>query len=327
MCALGPSAASSLTRASSLPLVPPHPGHANIIGLKDVIVHPQHDEAYLIMELMDTDMHRVIQSSQELTDAHFKHIMYQILSGLRYAHRSGVMHRDLKPANILLDRATNAKLADFGLSRAVDADVDLFTADAATLTTMTAHVVTRWYRAPELMLSADGHYSAAVDIWSVGCILAELLLRKPLWPGNDFMDQLTRIFATTGKPSAAELDYVRSQQALDFVARLPDTPKTEWTALFPHANPKCLDLLDKMLTFHPKKRINVEDAMNHPYFDSVRGQYEDLEPELPPEFNFDFEKDESLTLSDYRQMIVEEAVAFKKERMEMARLRRERRGK
>jgi serine/threonine protein kinase len=133
------------------------------------------DELYVISELFDTDLHRIIQSPQPLGDAHFKHFLYQLLRGLRFSHAYGIVHRDLKPANLLVTKNCDLVISDFGLARQMPEGP------------MTEHVVTRWYRAPELMLSADGNYTQAVDVWSVGCVLAELLGRSPLFAGRDFM--------------------------------------------------------------------------------------------------------------------------------------------
>ncbi len=113
---------------------------------------------------------------------HFKHFLFQLLRGLRFAHSYGVIHRDLKPANLLVTKNCDLCISDFGLARQVpDKGV------------MTEHVVTRWYRAPELMLSADGNYTAAIDMWSVGCIFAELLGRNPLFAGKDFMETIRMV--------------------------------------------------------------------------------------------------------------------------------------
>jgi serine/threonine protein kinase len=165
--------------------------HENVISLKDLIVSEREDAAYIVMSLLEADLHKIIVSKQELTDAHFKHFMYQLLRGLRFTHNNGIIHRDLKPANLLVSKDCSLCISDFGLSRLKpEDDGDL----------MTEHVVTRWYRAPELMLSADGCYNERIDMWSCGCIFAELLLRKPLFPGKDFKEQLRLIFNVVGTP-------------------------------------------------------------------------------------------------------------------------------
>lgn len=203
---------------------------------------------------------------------------------------------------------------------------------------MTEHVVTRWYRPPELMLCADGNYDASVDIWSVGCIFAELLGRKPLFPGKNFMHQLCLIFEVIGTPAKKELAFVKSEQAMQFMRSLNTIKKVAFKHIFPGANPKAIDLLENMLVFDPAKRISVDDALNHPYFASVASQYvgcrqhffslcvltpnlpprappiryTDPEPEMPPEFEFDFEN-AKLSKADLRRLIVDEVKSFRAE--------------
>lgn len=307
--------------------------HPQVIGLKDFFVSFEHpsapappasttsappastttsasakDEVYLVSELFDTDLHRIITSSQPLGDAHYKHFMYQLLRGLRFAHANGCIHRDLKPANLLVTKACDLVISDFGLARMMPEGEGQ---------AMTEHVVTRWYRAPELMLSADGSYSTAVDIWSCGCILAELLGRQPLFAGKDFVEVCGMQISVLGTRPEEELRYIRSDQALQFLHGLPFKPKVQWSSLYPEASSKVLDLLDKLLQFHPSKRPTAEEAMGHPYFDSVRSQYTDPEPVLPlgvGGFEFSFENDPTLQPDDFKRLLVAEAVSFKAER-------------
>uniref|UniRef100_A0A7S3R9T4 Mitogen-activated protein kinase n=1 Tax=Dunaliella tertiolecta TaxID=3047 RepID=A0A7S3R9T4_DUNTE len=146
-----------------------HLRHENIIGIMDIMKPVSRDkfnDVYMVYELMDTDLHQIIRSSQPLTNEHFQYFIYQILRGLKYVHSANVLHRDLKPSNLLLNASCDLKICDFGLART-----------STERNFMTEYVVTRWYRAPELLLSCE-HYTAAIDIWSVGCILAELLGRR-----------------------------------------------------------------------------------------------------------------------------------------------------
>jgi len=151
--------------------------HENIISLIDVLKPDSKtgfEDIYFVNDLMETDLHRVIYSHQELTDDHIQYFVYQILRGLLYIHSSSVIHRDLKPSNLLLNKSCDLKICDFGLARGMDV--------GDTNNGYTEYVVTRWYRAPEVILNAS-HYTKALDIWSVGCIMAELLGRTPLFPG------------------------------------------------------------------------------------------------------------------------------------------------
>jgi serine/threonine protein kinase len=272
------------------------------------------------MELMDTDLHRIIQSPQPLGDAHFKHFLFQLLRGLRFAHSYGIIHRDLKPANLLVTKNCDLVISDFGLARQMPSG------PGASNAPMTEHVVTRWYRAPELMLSADGNYGQAIDVWSVGCIFAELLGRNPLFAGKDFMETITMQINVLGTRPKDELSYIRSDQALQFLAAMPPRAAVPWSNLFPEASEKALDLLDKMLQFFPPKRISVDGALAHPYFDSVRAQYTDPDPVLPTHpgaFDFGFEADDALDAADFKRLIVEEVISFRTEKALARRIRAE----
>jgi len=155
---------------------------------------------------------------------------------------------------------------------------------------MTEYVVTRWYRAPELLLSNDA-YGPAIDVWSVGCILAELLGRRPLFPGKDYIDQLKLIVARVGTPSSDELAFITSQRARDYISRLPPAPATSWTDVYPKAAPEACDLLSKLLQFDPRKRCTVEEALAHPYLSSLHDPAH--EPAAPGIFHFDFDEGEN----------------------------------
>ncbi|KAE9450426.1 hypothetical protein C3L33_17677, partial [Rhododendron williamsianum] len=153
-----------------------HLDHENVVAIRDIIPPPQREsfnDVYIAYELMDTDLHQIIRSNQALSEEHC-----QILRGLKYIHSANVLHRDLKPSNLLLNANCDLKICDFGLAR-VTSETDF----------MTEYVVTRWYRPPELLLNSSD-YTAAIDVWSVGCIFMELMDRKPLFPGRDHVHQL-----------------------------------------------------------------------------------------------------------------------------------------
>ncbi|XP_017981724.1 PREDICTED: mitogen-activated protein kinase homolog MMK2 isoform X2 [Theobroma cacao] len=161
-----------------------HMDHENVIAMKDIIRPPQREnfnDVYIVYELMDTDLHQIIRSNQALTNDHCRYFLYQVLRGLKYVHSANVLHRDLKPSNLLLNANCDLKIGDFGLARTTS-ETDF----------MTEYVVTRWYRAPELLLNCS-EYTAAIDIWSVGCILGEIMTRQPLFPGRDYVHQLRLI--------------------------------------------------------------------------------------------------------------------------------------
>ena len=164
-----------------------HFKHDNIISIKNILKPPddleQFNDVYVVLDLMETDLHRIIHSQQQLTDEHVRYFLYQILRGLKYIHSAKVLHRDLKPSNLLVNEDCELKIGDFGMARG------LSSSPSEQKRVMTEYVATRWYRAPELMLSLN-EYSEGIDMWSVGCIFAEMLGRKHLFPGTNYLNQL-----------------------------------------------------------------------------------------------------------------------------------------
>ena len=272
-------------------------------------------------ELMECDLAAIIRSGQPLTDAHFQSFIYQILCGLKYIHSANVLHRDLKPGNLLVNADCELKICDFGLARGFSVDPE------ENAGYMTEYVATRWYRAPEIMLSFQSytkasmfdrlsetvecrihaHHSYVVDVWSVGCILAELLGGRPFFKGRDYVDQLNQILHILGTPNEETLSRIGSPRAQEYVRNLPFMPKTPFTSLFPQANPDALDLLDRMLAFDPSSRISVTEALEHPYL-SIWHDASD-EPDCPTTFNFDFEVVEDV--GEMRKMIMQEVIHFR----------------
>ncbi|KAK9473623.1 kinase-like domain-containing protein [Dipodascopsis tothii] len=277
-------------------------GHKNITCLYDVDVVDANNfnEIYLYEELMECDMHQIIRSQQPLTDAHYQSFIYQILCGLKYIHSANVLHRDLKPGNLLVNADCELKICDFGLARGFSAD------PKENAGFLTEYVATRWYRAPEIMLSFQS-YTKAIDVWSVGCILAELLGGKPFFKGHDYVDQLNQILHYLGTPSEETLSRIGSPRAQEYVRGLPYMPKIPFTKLFPTANPEALDLLERMLAFDPSERITVAEALNHPYLKIWHDPAD--EPDCPTTFDFSFEAVDDIPTM--REMIKAEVVQFR----------------
>ena len=299
--------------------------HDNIVSLIDIQKPPGRtgfEDIYIITDLMETDLHRVIYSRQELTDDHIQYFIYQILRGVLYMHSANIIHRDLKPANILANKNCDLKICDLGLGRAEVYDYDEKKVakkskkktkndenDSDEDPELTEYVITRWYRAPEVIL-CPSHYAKAVDIWSVGCIFAELLGRQPLFPGDHYLDQIQKIIAVTGTPKMEELEFIQKKEAKEFFLKLVKRTKLTWTSLFPNANPIALDLLEKMLTFNPKKRYTVDQCISHPYFEGLHDP--EQEPTSESTFNFSFDSPD-LTKEQLRQLIYEQCVQLEEE--------------
>lgn len=292
-------------------------GHDCVIQLLDIIQPPSEDlndfhDLYLVFEYVDTDLYKLIMSPQYLTTEHIQTFLYQMLTGLKFIHSASVIHRDMKPANILLNEDCSLKICDFGLARIVDSSSMMPSSKGAekapkstkskppsfslvkkaTLTRqLTKHVVTRWYRAPELILIQP--YTSAVDIWSLGCIMAELLSmqegnvpgyqdRQPLFPGgtcyplsgetsslaDERLDQLSVIFGVIGTPSKEALKEVGTANA--YLQTLETKQPKKLKELYPAADPVALDLLKQMLEFDPKTRCTADEALDHEFFKGVR---------------------------------------------------------
>ncbi|KAE9459564.1 hypothetical protein C3L33_08531, partial [Rhododendron williamsianum] len=266
---------------------------AQVIAIKDIIRPPKRDafnDVYIVYELMDTDLHQIIRSDQPLTDDHC-----QLLRGLKYVHSANVLHRDLKPSNLFLNANCDLKIGDFGLARTTS-ETDF----------MTEYVVTRWYRAPELLLNCS-EYTAAIDIWSVGCILGEIATREPLFPGKDYVQQLRLITELLGSPDETSLGFLRSDNARKYVKQLPRYPKQQFSARFPNMSPLAVDLLEKMLVFDPNKRITVDEALCHPFLSSLHNIND--EPICQSPFSFDFEHP-SFTEENIKELILRESLKF-----------------
>ena len=318
-------------------------GHSCVIQLLDVVQPRSSDlslfnDLYLVFEYIDTDLYKLIMSPQYLTTEHIQTFLFQMLVGLKYIHSSSVIHRDLKPANILLNEDCTLKICDFGLARIVHNDkispsrssqllndanngttIQDITDEASHLTgverpddlsrQLTKHVVTRWYRAPELILIQP--YSSSVDIWSLGCIFGELLSmqegsvptyqdRAPLFPGGscfplsgdqvssdneEKLDQLSVIFSVIGMPTEEDLKSVGN--ANEYINSLEKKPGRSLESLYPAADPAAISLLKHMLMFNPAKRCTCEQALDHEFLKSIRRKEMEIRAPQPlesPEF-------------------------------------------
>ena len=275
--------------------------HENIIDIRDIL-RPINIEmlrdVYIVQSLMETDLYKLLKT-QRLSNDHICYFLYQILRGLKYIHSANVLHRDLKPSNLLLNTTCDLKICDFGLARVADPEHDH-------TGFLTEYVATRWYRAPEIMVNSKG-YNKSIDMWAVGCILAEMLSNRPIFPGKHYLDQLNHIMGVLGSPSQEDLQSILNDKARCYLASLPFKPKVPFSRIYPAADGQALDLLEKMLTFNPHKRITVVAALQHPYLQ----QYYDPEdePEASEPFDFHMELDD-LPKERLKEMIFEEMVLF-----------------
>lgn len=231
--------------------------HPNIVKLYDV-VHTE-KKLTLVFEYLDQDLKKYLDACADNgLDAHtIKSFLYQLLQGIAYCHQHRVLHRDLKPQNLLINVEGELKLADFGLARAFGIPVRSYTHE----------VVTLWYRAPDVLMGSN-KYSTPVDIWSVGCIFAEMVNGAPLFPGSSDEDQLKRIFKVLGTPNKNTWPGMKDLPELK--VNYANYPQQDMKKIVPRLDDAGIDLLMRMLEYDPNNRITAEDAMKHPYFDDLK---------------------------------------------------------
>ncbi len=235
--------------------------HPNIVRLLEVIHTPT--SLCLVFELLQQDLKTLLDARRHRKQAfnlpQVQSVMYQILSGLAFCHDHKILHRDLKPQNLLLSAEGHVKLADFGLARGFGIPVNAFSSE----------VVTLWYRPPDILLGSTS-YTTSIDMWSVGCIMAELLLLAPLFLGKDSNDQIRCIFKILGTPSLELLTFLcGDKQIPEWIGSLEFYKPVRWERLFPALGPKGLNLLARMLDYRPGMRISAKEALEHPFFEGV----------------------------------------------------------
>jgi serine/threonine protein kinase len=271
--------------------------HQNILGLKDLFrpKDPEHfTDLYFVTDYMDTDLHQVLKSKQiRLVEEHCQYFIYQLLCGLHYIHSAGVLHRDLKPANLLTNGDCDLRICDFGLSRGRGVD-------------MTEYVVTRWYRPPELLLISVG-YNCAIDLWAVGCLAAEVLTRKPLFPGRDYIHQINIISDLLGVPDQNDLRNVKSEEALQYVKSMPKKPPSSLQRTLLGASSQLLDFISKLLVYDPEKRLTAQQAMQHPWLEAFYDASDVIE--APQTFNWDYDSSD-LGEGQLRKLLWNEITKF-----------------
>jgi serine/threonine protein kinase len=232
--------------------------HANVVKLLDVFCKPS--KLVLVFEFLENDLKKYMKSmSGRLAPSTVKNLAYQLCRGVEFCHANRIIHRDIKPQNLLIDNRMRLKLADFGLARAFTVPVPKYTHE----------VVTVWYRPPEILLGA-ALYSVPVDLWSIGCVLAEMATGAPLFAGDSEIDTIFKIFMKLGTPTEAVWPGVSDLP--DFKPTFPQWPRKQWSAIrntSQQVGPHGVDLLDELMCYDPKRRLSARAALQHQYFRDV----------------------------------------------------------
>lgn len=257
-------------------------GHENIIELIEIIP-PENFESfndvYIVTNYMDATLKDVLRGTSDgsLTSDHIKWFLYQLLQGLKHMHSSGIVHRDIKPSNILIDQNMDLRLCDMGLSREYSLREEM---------EMTMYVSTRFYRAPELLLKYTKS-GPAIDVWSVGCIFAEMLKRKVLFPGAHYIQQLEFILDVCGTPSTNEefSSLKGSPEAIRWLKTLRRRNRKDFQSFFADVDSSAIHLLESMLQLDPDKRVTVQQALNHEYFSEIHCANSSLEEDVSAELH------------------------------------------
>lgn len=345
--------------------------HPNVVKMREILL-PKNlqnfNELYVVMEHAQSDLKKLIKSPVHLQEDHIQLITYNIICGLKYIHSANILHRDLKPANILLNEDCEVKICDFGLARSVteenkderemDLDQEIQPQNQTvkkdkpqgkpklarskpglqTKTELTGHVVTRWYRAPELIL-LEREYTKSIDVWSLGCVIAELcgmlrenaptfMDRSPLFPGNSCFplspdhhtkmrragfpssnsDQLNVIFEVIGTPSEEDKQFITDDKALIYLNSFGGREKKSIALIYPHTDKALIDLMENMILFNPRNRISCVEALHHPYFEVIKDSSKEIDAEVPADF--EFEHIENITSHQLRDYFIQEIMRY-----------------
>ncbi|KAF9673991.1 hypothetical protein SADUNF_Sadunf10G0081300 [Salix dunnii] len=259
--------------------------HADIVEIKHIMLPPsprEFKDIYVVFELMESDLHQVIKLNDDLTPDHHQFFLYQLLRGLKYIHTGNVFHRDLKPRNILANADCKVKLCDFGLAR-----VSFTNAPSAIFWT----------------------YTPAIDIWSIGCIFAELLTGKPLFPGKNVVHQLELITDLLGTPAADTIARVGNEKARKYLSSMRKKQPIPFSKKFPDVDQSALRILERLLAFDPKDRPSAEEALADLYFDGLADKEQEPSRQPISKLEFEFER-RKLTRDDVRELIYREILEY-----------------
>lgn len=276
----------------------------------DIVFIKPFEGLYCFQELIDYDLARVIHSHVQFSEFHIQNFVYQILCGLKYIHSAEVIHRDLKPGNILITVQGTLKICDFGLARGISPK--FITKTRSRANNITSYVATRWYRAPELILSRN-RYSKSVDLWAVGCILLEFYGRRPLFVADDQLHQVMEIMKVLGTPPRCVISDYGNLTDVSFNVFAPPRPQYSpipWKHIYPYACEDAHDLLSSLLCWDVSQRLTVDQCLTHEYFGDVKDRFKEISS--VEQFDFSFESN-FVNIHDLKNLLVDEIKQFKRE--------------
>lgn len=284
--------------------------HDNICTLKRVVTSADDRHLYLILDMWDSDLQKAMRC-QTLQEVHKPFVAYQVLRALKYMHSAGVMHRDVKPANILIDSACCVALTDFGCARRVPASND-------ENHLMTDYISSRWYRAPEMLLGGR-HYSDSVDIWALGCVVAEMHSHEPILPGTSTLDMIERCIALLGKPFPGDIVAMEARYSNHFFDPLPAAPAYRPIKMIFNVNLELADFLELTMQWSPVKRFTAPEALEHPYLSPARDP--DSEPIFGRQLVLTVKDTKTDEASRYRDQIYSDILMIEKSKRKVLKQR------
>lgn len=262
-----------------------HLVHENLLQVRDIYIDGTRNdfkEIYLVSDFMETDLAAALASDQAISNDHIQFFLYQLLRGIKYVHSAQVIHRDLKPRSLLLNSDCELKICNFSISR-------LCCSNRLWVCPMTEYVCTRWYRAPEVLCSWTD-YSTSIDVWSIGCIFAEMFLRRTLFQGGNAQEQLDLIIGLLGTPKPHELMKIPNEKCRKFVKSLPQKTGTDFQQGFMDIPQEALGLMALMLRWDPDTRIPVHEAIQHSYLGELHVAEDEPVSEPLDASDFEFER-------------------------------------
>ncbi|XP_001991695.2 extracellular signal-regulated kinase 7 isoform X1 [Drosophila grimshawi] len=282
--------------------------HPNIIRLLDIFKSSNNLDFYLVFEYMDSDLHNVIRKGNVLRAIHKRFVTYQLINAIRYMHSGNVIHRDLKPSNILIDNKCRIKVADFGLARTLcvkrRTNSDYESKDELDSGVMlTDYVATRWYRAPEILV-ASRRYTKGIDMWSLGCILAEMILQKPLFQGSSTINQIEKIVNALPDVTERDIESIGATFGSILLSKkIVRDCRHSLDELIPYCCDDAMSLIKSLLVLDPDGRLTAKESIAHPYVLRFRSSSATLElrTEVKPTLNDDIR----YCVNDYRTRLYE----------------------